>query len=134
VNGERYRRNSGRRPSSFEVLLTGTNGRAHYGTAYENQVRVGPLVLVSVLLSGCSINFVKKSSEPERLKQRVEYFKWLYQKGFYNSDPEMMKMAASKLLEVDVREREEVTPQTEVLERLLKRLEEDIERLAKERR
>lgn len=57
------------------------------------------------LLPGCTVTFVRKSAETERLKERVEYYKWLYQRGFYRTDPEMMKKAASKLLEVDVREK-----------------------------
>jgi hypothetical protein len=96
-------------------------------------MRVVRVLLVASLLAGCTVNFVRKSAETESLKQRVEYFKWLYQKGFYGSDPEMMKRAAAKLLEVGSREREEPFP-AETMERLVRRLEEELDRLAKEKR
>ena len=96
-------------------------------------MRVG-LVLLAILASGCTINFVKKPAEPEIVKQQVEYFKWLYEKGFYRSDPEIMRSAASKLLGVGAREREQQPAQIDLLERVLRRLEEEIDRLAKERR
>jgi hypothetical protein len=103
--------------------------------AYEDDVRVALLLLVVVVLPGCTINLVRKSGETESLKQRIEYFKWLYQKGFYGSDPAMMKSAASKIL--DVREREEQPSQLsqiDALERLVRRLEDDVDRLLKEKR
>jgi hypothetical protein len=98
-------------------------------------MRVGLLLLVASLLAGCTINFVKRSTEPELLKERVEYFKWLYQQGFYRADPDMMKRAASKLLEVGPRDGEAAPSATEVaLEHLVRRLEEELDRLAKEKR
>jgi hypothetical protein len=100
--------------------------------AYEQEMRLGLVLLVAALLPGCNVNFVRKSAEPESLKQRIEYFKWLHEKGFSRSDPEMMKRAAAKLLEV--REREETPAQSEALERLLRRLDEELDRLARERR
>jgi hypothetical protein len=97
-------------------------------------MRVGLVLLAALAIPGCTFNFVKPSGETERLKQRIDYFKWLYQKGFYRSDPEMMKKAATRLLEPDIREREELPSRTEALERLVRRLEDEIDRLAKERR
>jgi hypothetical protein len=98
-------------------------------------MRPALVLLMASLLAGCTVNFVKRSTEPEVLRLRVEYFKWLYQQGFYRADPDMMKRAASKLLEIGVREGEAGPSGTEVaLEHLVRRLEEELDRLAKEKR
>src|SRR5262245_9079288 len=96
-------------------------------------MRVHLVLLVIALLPGCTVNLVRKSAATEALKQRIDYFKWLYEKGFYHSDPEMMKRAASKLLEVSGRSEEEPSSHTEALEHLMRRLEDEIDRLRKEK-
>jgi hypothetical protein len=91
-------------------------------------VRVWLVVILAVSSQACTFNFTRKESE--RIKQQVELYKWLYEKGLYRSDPEMMRRAAARLL--DVKEEREAQPsQAEVLERLLRRLEETIDRLTK---
>jgi hypothetical protein len=45
-----------------------------------------------------------------------------------------MRRAASKLLDVGVANREEEPSRTEVLERVLRRLEDELDRLAKDKR
>jgi hypothetical protein len=92
------------------------------------------VLLIAILTPGCTIHFVKNPAQPELVKQRIEYFKWLYEKGFYRSEPELMKRAASKLLEVAVHDGEEAPSWVDALERLLHRLEDEIDRLAREKR
>jgi hypothetical protein len=96
-------------------------------------MRVG-IVLLAMLIPGCTVNFVRKPAKPELVRQQIEYFKWLYEKGFYRSDPEMMRKAASKLLDVSPRDGDEEPSQTEALERVLHQLEDEIKRLSKEKR
>jgi hypothetical protein len=89
------------------------------------------LVALALIGAGCTINLVKKSGEPERLKQQVELFKWLYERGVYRADPELMRRAAARLLDAG-RERETQASHEELLERLLPRLDAAIDRLLKE--
>jgi len=60
------------------------------------------------------------------MKLQTEFFKWLYEKGFNRSNPEMMNRAAAKLLEVRADERADEPPQVDELERTVRRLEETI--------
>jgi hypothetical protein len=100
--------------------------------AYEGSVRVDLVLLLVTFSAGCTINFVKNPSGPAMLQERIEYFKWLQTKGVFASDPEMMKKAAAKLLEVPAREDETTLPAE--LERILHRLEDELGRLEKEKR
>jgi hypothetical protein len=96
-------------------------------------VYVRLVLLIAILIPGCTINFVKKSADPEVMQQKVQYFKWLYVNGFYRSDPEMMRVAASKLLDVKTQRQEDEQAKVDALEVLLKRIEGEIERGKKEK-
>jgi len=87
------------------------------------------LLLGALLLSGCTINFVKHPAEPQVLHEQIEYFKWLYEKGFYRSEPELMKRAAMRVF--DERPPGDDRGVSARLEQLLLRLEQDIEQAAK---
>jgi hypothetical protein len=96
-------------------------------------MRVGMVLLIVIMLPGCTFNFVRKSSGPEHSAQQISYFKWLYDKGFYRTDPEIMRAAMSKLLGVGIKEQEEERPSAELLERAVRRLETELDRHAKDK-
>jgi hypothetical protein len=86
------------------------------------------VLALAAVSAGCTINLVKKSGEPERFKQQVELFKWLYDKGAFQADPEGMRRVAARLLDVSPGERAAQAP-PEPLERLLLRIDAAIDRL-----
>ena len=87
------------------------------------------MVLLLLAVSGCTINLVRKPAGPELVKEQIAYFKWLYEKGFGRSDPELMRRAAFKLLEISQKEPAEPASQPDVLEKALHHLEDEIERI-----
>jgi hypothetical protein len=89
------------------------------------------LVLFALTVPACTINLVKKPGAPEVAKEKIAYFKWLYEKGVFQSDPELLKRAALKLLDVPTGDE---PPPLAALDTILHRLEEELDRLAKERR
>jgi hypothetical protein len=95
-------------------------------------VRIALVLVIAIFSAGCTINLIKNPSGPPMLRERIEYFKWLQTKGVFASDPEMMKKAAAKLLDVPACDEETTLPPG--LERIVRRLEDDLERLEKERR
>jgi hypothetical protein len=95
-----------------------------------HDVRIA-LVWLALAVPGCTINLVKKPATPEVVKEKIGYFKWLYDKGILQSDPELLKRAALKLLEVPTGD--EPAPLAN-LEALLRRVEEELDRLSKEKR
>jgi hypothetical protein len=92
------------------------------------------LALCLSLSSGCTINLVRKSAQPEVVKLQLDYWKFLYEHGYQRTDPDLMRRAAARLLDVKLGEKEgEPGKQIDVLEQVLKRLEDEIERLSKEK-
>jgi hypothetical protein len=82
---------------------------------------------LAVAVSGC-FKVVRQPKEPEMLKERIAYYKWLYEAGLLNTDPALKADAARALFGLRAEahehqsqvETEEVTP---LLERLLEDLE-----------
>ena len=93
-------------------------------------MRVELVLLLAIFGGGCTITLIRNPSGPPMLKERIEYFKWLQMKGVFASDPEMMKRAAAKLL--DAQPQENTLPPE--LERIVHRLEDELECLEKEKR
>jgi hypothetical protein len=95
------------------------------------------LLLLPVLAGGCTINLIRKPADPELLSRRIDFYKWLYDKGISRADPQLMRMAALKLLDVRDAEGggggEHDKGHGELLERALLRLERALDRLDKER-
>jgi hypothetical protein len=93
-------------------------------------IRSVPLVCVlAVSLWGCTINLVRNPKEPQILSQQIGYFKWLYEKGFYRSDPELMRSALIRVFDIKRQTAEGEEPAREDrLERLLLELERQLVR------
>jgi len=121
------------RIATFERALRARPDARPTRRAYANDTRALALLVV-VMLSGCTVTFTRKLAETETLKQRIAYFQWLYHEGFYRSDPQMMKQAATKLLAIEAQNCGESSSQTEALERLAQRLEAEVDRLTKDKR
>ncbi len=95
---------------------------------------VRSLALV-LLLSGCTINLIRTPKEPQLFHEQADFLKWLHQKGFGRSEPELMNQAVRRMFGLKAKDQDlkSETEQPELLERLLLRLEKDIENLSKDR-
>jgi hypothetical protein len=109
------------------------------------------LPLLPLLAGGCTINLIRKpaeSVEPKILSRQMDFYKWLYDRGISRGDPQMLRLAALKLLDIKVPEAvadggggdsggggggDNGTRRVELLERTLLRLEHEIDRLTKDR-
>jgi hypothetical protein len=97
-------------------------------------LRSGYAVMVALLVgtlgsSGCTIGLVKNPKEPQMLHDQIHYFKWLYAQGFYRTEPEIMKRAALRIFGMKAPSDEHGEDGQERLEKLLLKLEQELEKL-----
>jgi hypothetical protein len=90
------------------------------------------LFVGALALSGCTINFVRNPKEPQVLHERIEYFKWLYEKGFYRFEPELMKRAATRMFDERGASEDREREVSARVEQLLFRLEQAVEQELKQ--
>lgn len=62
------------------------------------ETRLVAAVLLVGVASGCSINLIRHPKEPEVLKEKIAYFKWLQERDAFKQDPELMREAVRSLL------------------------------------
>src|SRR5262245_15819114 len=89
------------------------------------------LLLGTLSSSACTINLVKNPKEPQLLHEQVQYFKWLYDQGFYRTEPELMRRAALRMFGIKPTGEERSEDTQERLEQLLLRLEQELEKRPK---
>jgi Cyclophilin-like family len=88
--------------------------------------------VLGAMVSGCTVNLVRNPREPEVLKERIAYFKWLHEQGLLKDDPALMKDLERALMGVG-REHQTRNEAEENLEPLLRRLLEELEKARQEK-
>jgi hypothetical protein len=86
------------------------------------------------LVGGCTFNLARTPKEAQLFHQQADLYQWLYKQGLYRSEPALMQEMLRRMYGVKAKgQPADEKDEDEIPERLLKRLEKDIEELKSHR-
>ena len=87
-------------PTAALPTAAGGVAPASNGTRWARLLTVAALG-AGLACTGCTIQLVRPSTEPQVLEQRVAFYEWLHENGVTQADPTLARAGARSLLGLD---------------------------------